>query len=232
MQVTSGVDEMSGSELLDHVELLGLQQRKAGVEILVAAQQHAVRHNPDTLDPEISKLNGRERAKRFGGHGTPEVAEFAAADFGARLGLSSYSARELIGDALDLSLRFPQLWARVQALEVKDSYARFATKRCRDLTLEQALYVDGRIAEPADGRVTWSRFESIVEAAIKAADPVAAAAREREAAERQFARATQSQDNPVPGQRDPRVLHPRPGRCDCPAGRDGHVPGRGAAPAR
>jgi len=146
------------------------------VEILVAAQQHAVLHNPDTLDPEVSKLNGRERAKRFGGHGTPEVAEFAAAEFGARLGLSPYSARELIGDALDLSLRFPQLWARVQA-----------------------LYVDGRVAEPADGRVTWSRFESIVEAAIKAADPVAAAEREREASGRQFAKATQSQDDGIRG---------------------------------
>ena len=200
MQVIEGeLEAMSRSELLDHVDVLHQTQRRAEVEILRAAAQHAVLHNPDTLDPAVTKLNGRERAKRFGGHGTPHVAEFACAEFGARLGLSSYSARETIGNALDLMLRFPELWRRVQALEVKASYACFVTRKTRDLTLEQALYVDGRVAEAADGRVTWTRFELLVEAAIKAADPEAAAERERVAARQQFARATRSADNGMRG---------------------------------
>ena len=176
------VDEMSRSELLDHLDVLHQTQRRAEVEILRAAVQHAILHNPETLDPAVTRLNGRERARRFGGHGTPEVAEFAAAEFGARLGMSSYSARELIGHGLDLTHRHPELWARVQALEVKASYACYVTKKTRDLTLEQAMYVDARVAECADGRVTWTRFEQVVEAAVIAADPVAAAEREQAAA--------------------------------------------------
>src|SRR5687768_11948105 len=105
------LDEMSGSELLDHVDLLATAQRRCEAEILNAAVQHAIIHNPDTLDPSVTKLNGRERAKRFGGHGTPHVAEFAPAELGGRLGISSYAARDLIADALDLVHRFPQTWA-------------------------------------------------------------------------------------------------------------------------
>jgi hypothetical protein len=195
------LESMSGSELLDHVDELGLTQRRAEVAILKAAAQHAILHNPETLDPEISKLNGHERVKRFGSHGTPLVAEFAAASLGARLGLSSYGGRVLIGDALDLLIRFPELWRRVQALEVRASYARHVARRTREmnLTLEQALYVDGRVAEAADGRVTWTRFEVLVEAAITAADPERAREREAEAARAQFAKATRSADHGIRG---------------------------------
>jgi hypothetical protein len=193
------LESMSGSELLDHVDALHQMQQRAEVEILKAAVQHAILHNPDTLDPAVTQLNGRERAKRFGGHGTPQVAEFAAAEFGARLGLSTYSARELIGNALDLLHRHPELWRRVQAGQVRVSYARFVTKKTRDLTLEQAMLVDARVAESADGRVTWTRFEQIVEAAVIAADPEAAAEREAAAARQQFAKATRSSENGMRG---------------------------------
>ena len=191
------LEDMTGSELLDHVGELGLTQRRAEVAILKAAGQHAILNNPKTLDPEVSKLNGSQRAKQFGGHGTPHVTEFAASSFGARLGLSSYAGRELIGDALDLMLRLPVLWARVQRLEVKASYARYVAKKTRErnLSLEQAIYVDSRVAESADGRITWSRFEVLVEAAIKAADPIAAKEREAEAARQQFAKATRSDEH-------------------------------------
>ncbi|MGI8521733.1 MAG: DUF222 domain-containing protein, partial [Nocardioides sp.] len=142
---------------------------------------------------------GRERARRFGGDGTPEVTEFAAAELGARLGLSSYSARELIADALDLAHRLPMLWARVQALEVRAYLARFVARKTRDLTAEQAAYVDSRVAEYADGRLTWTRFQTLVEAAVKAADPETAAARERATAEQQLAKPTHSDDHGMRG---------------------------------
>ena len=193
------LEAMSGAELLDHVSDLALTQRRAEVALLRAAAQHAFLHNPDSLDPAVTKMNGGERVKRFGGHGTPLVREFAAAEFGARCGLSSYAGRELIGDALDMLWRTPVLWRRVQALEVKASYARYVTKRTRDLSMEQAMYVDSRVAEAADGRVTWTRFQELVEAAIIAADPVAAKEREEQAARRQFARATASDEHGIRG---------------------------------
>jgi len=91
------------------------------------------------------------------------VAEFAPAEFAARLGLSTYAGRELIADALDLAHRLPLLWRRVQALEIKASHARFVARKTRDLPRDQAGHVDERVAEYADGRVTWTRFETLVE---------------------------------------------------------------------
>ncbi len=86
----------------------------------------------------------------------PDVSEFAAAALGARLGISTGSAHSLMADALDLMMRLPQLWRRVEALEVKEFYARFVVRRTRDVSVEQASYVDERSAESADGRIPWA----------------------------------------------------------------------------
>ena len=131
--------------------------------------------------------------------GTPLVAEFSPATLGGRLGISTYAARDLMADALDLTHRLPRLWERVQALEVKASYARLVARKTRDLTPEQAGYVDERVAESADGRIPWSRFELLVEAAVKAADPEAAADREEAERRRQFANPTASTEDGIRG---------------------------------
>jgi len=104
-----------------------------------------------------------------------------------------------MADALDLVIRLPRLWARVEALEVKVSYARFVARRTRDLTLEQAAHVDERVVESADGRIPWSRFEELVAAAIVAADRWSAMRREDEQAARQFASPTRSTENGMRG---------------------------------
>jgi hypothetical protein len=72
-------------------------------------------------------------------------------------------------------------------------------RRTRDLTLEQAAYVDSRVVESADGRIPWTRFEGLVTGAIAASDPEAAAAREEEQAPRQFASATRSTEEGMRG---------------------------------
>ena len=205
MHLTTALDELTEAELLDHADEVSRMQRECEAQVLRIAVQHAILNNPETLDPEVSKLPGRERARRFGGVGTPDVAEFAAAALGARLGISSGSAHSLMADALDLMIRLPQLWRRVEALEVKASYARFVARRTRDLTVEQASYVDERAAESADGRIPWSRFEDLVTGLVVASDPEAAAERERANAERQVA-----QPDPVHRGRHARLLHPRP----------------------
>jgi hypothetical protein len=199
MQTIRAIDEMSGSELLDHVDDLATTQRRCDVEILKAAVQHAILNNPETLDPAITRLPGRERAKRFGGVGTPDVAEFCAAELGGRLGLSPWSAHSLMADGLDLVIRLPQLWRRVEALEVRVSYARFVARRTRDLTIEQAAYVDARVAEAADGRIPWSRFEELVDGAVAASDPVATAEREAAATLSQFASPTRTDEHGMRG---------------------------------
>lgn len=199
MEDTRSIEDMSGSELLDHVDDLARAQRRCEVEILRAAVHHAIVNNPKTLDPALTKLPGRERAVQYGGVNTARVAEFASAELGARLGVSSWSAHSLMADALDLVIRLPQLWARVERLEVRAGYARFVARRTRDLTVAQAAYVDARVAEAADGRIPWSRFDALVAAAITASDPEAAAAREHEEASRQFAKPTGTTEHGMRG---------------------------------
>ena len=199
MHLTAALDELTEAELLDHAEEVSRMQRECEAQVLRIAFQHAVLNNPETLDPEISRLPGRERARRFGGVGTPDVAEFAAASLGARLGISTGSAHSLMADALDLVLRLPQLWRRVEALEVKASYARFVARRTRDLTPDQAGYVDERAAEPADGRIPWSRFEDLVTGLVVAGDREGAVRKEKENAERQVARPTRSTEDGMRG---------------------------------
>ncbi len=170
MQAIEQVDELAEAEVLDRLDVLHETQRRVEAEVLQLAVQFAVLHNEHTLDLFSVGLEGREKAIRYGGGGTPLVTEFCCADFGARLQLTPYAAQRLIADALDLKHRLPQLWRRVQALEVKVSYARFEPRKTRDLEPEQAAYVDSRVVEVADGRVTWTWFEQLVDAAIAAAD--------------------------------------------------------------
>jgi len=199
MQVREHIDELGEAEVLDRLDVLHVAQRRAESEVLLLAVQFAILHDEQTLDPQSLGLDGREKAIHYGGAGTPLVTEFCAADFGARLQLTPWAAHRLIGDALDLKHRLPQLWRRVQALEVKVSYARHVARKTRDLQPDEAAYVDSRVVEVADGRVTWTRFEQLVDAAIAAADPVAAAERERAARERSFARATRSTEDGMRG---------------------------------
>lgn len=193
------LEDLPGGALLEEFDVLHATQRRAEARTLVVAVQWAHQNGPGTVDPELARLPGRQRSVRSGGRGTPEVAEFAASAMGARLELSPYAGQRLLADALDLCYRLPRLWQRLQRLEVRAGHARFVARRTREMTAEQADYVDSRVVEAADGRLSWTRFESLVEASIVAADVAAARAREAEAAERQFAKATGSDEHGLRG---------------------------------
>lgn len=102
MHLTTTLEELTEAQLLDHADEVARTQRECEAQVLRIAVQVAIHNHPDRLDPEVSKLPGRERARRFGGVGTPEVSEFAAAALGARLGISTGSAHSLMADALEL----------------------------------------------------------------------------------------------------------------------------------
>jgi hypothetical protein len=192
------LEDLAGGEILDEVARLHRVREEAAARILVLANEWAVQFGEGRFDLGLVNRGG-ERFVRLGGEGTPKVAEFAPADLGARMQLSPYAAGRLMADALDLKHRHPRLWERVLRLEVRDSYARHVARRTRDLSAEQARYVDERVAESADGRLAWSRFEDLVDASIVAADPVAARAREVEAAMEQFAKPTHSNEHGMRG---------------------------------
>ena len=140
-------------------------------------------------------FTGMERVVCLGGVGTPLVREFAASEVAGELEISTYAARALLADVLDVRHRLPRLWARVTACEVATWVARKVAVATRDLTPEQALFVDAGVAEYADGRLSWSRFETVLEARVVEADPEAAAAREAAAAAEQFAKVGRSNEH-------------------------------------
>ena len=188
MVTADALAEMSEEQILDFAGGCAQTAQRAEVDLLRAAYQWAIVHPGIRLDPVEAGRPGRERSRHLGGDGTPEVSEFAAAQFGVRIGRSPYAAASLIADALDLRHRHPQLWARVEAGEVRASYARYVASKSRDLDLEQAGYVDAGVVESADGRITWSRFESLVAAKVAQAAPEVAREEEERAAKARFAK--------------------------------------------
>jgi hypothetical protein len=187
--IDEDVRDLGVEGVLDAVETWHATQVEAEVRIFTAAAHFADLHHPDSRPDRAGRvLPGGERGIRLGGAGTPTVWEFAPAEFAARIGKSPYAGRALIADALDTRHRLPRLWARVGAGEVPVCYARHVAQQTRDLSVEGAALVDAGVAEYADGRITWSRFESLVAAKVVEADPDAAAERERAAAEEEFAK--------------------------------------------
>ena len=120
--------------------------------------------------------------------GPGRSAEFAAAELGARIGRTTYVAAALIADAQDLHHRHPELWGRVQAGEVRASYARHVCGQTRGLSEAEAAYVDAEVAESADGRIPWTRFEALVVGKVAAAAPALAREKELKARRARFAK--------------------------------------------
>jgi hypothetical protein len=198
MTSVAAFEDLAGGALLDEVARLHAERERAGLAILRAAAEWARQSGEGSFDLDLVNRGG-ERWIRLGGAGTPRVAEFAPAAFGARLQLSPYAAGRLIADVLDLQHRLPRLWQRVERLEVREGHARFVARKTRDLSIAQAAVVDELVAESADGRLSWARFEALVEASIVQADPVAAQAREEASATEQFARPTHSDEHGMRG---------------------------------
>ena len=189
------VGGLTETQVLDRVGECASTWQRMGAELLALAYEWAMAHPADRLDPAESAKPGREKAKLYGGEGTPEVTEFAAAEFGARMGRGTHAGRRHIAAALDLKLRLPRTWARVQALEVRDTYAIHLAEATRNLTLAEAAWVDEETHEQADGRIPWTRFQTLVAGKVAQAAPHLAREREERAARARFAKKL----TPMPG---------------------------------
>src|SRR5215211_3736055 len=184
------IESVFDNELVDLDATATLAAAEANEHTLITAETRRLQiaaHWADLHPGEAvteSRLPGTEHPIRLGGDGTPTVGDFAPAELGCALRMSDGSAARLIGDALDLQHRLPLIWAAAQAGQVPAYQARTIAKATRHLTVEQAAFVDQRIA-PALGALPWGRVQTLLEAAIVEADPdgaeqhAAAAARER-----------------------------------------------------
>ncbi len=140
-------------------------------------------------------LPGMERSKRAGADGTPLVAEFAAMELGAVLGMGPVAAECFLRDAVNTRHRHPVLWEALAAGAARVWQAREVARRCAaaGLDLDQARWVD-EVTTPYLGSLPWGRFESLLEARIVEADPAAAEERARAAALDRFVRTGQSSE--------------------------------------
>ncbi|TCO21244.1 uncharacterized protein DUF222 [Kribbella steppae] len=168
---------LSTTDLLESAAEHRAEENRCAVRRLEHAQIFADRHHPDLCParPGRRSFDGRERAIVLGGHGCPEIAEFAVAEFGLVVGISSGAAAGYIGQALALRHRFPFMWAKVQSGEATPWRAGRIADACLKLSEEAARYVDKRVAGLVDS-ITPYRLEKIVNAAKAHADPEGARA--------------------------------------------------------
>ena len=173
MVAAERVDEMSARSLLAAARAEQAVVRRAEANLLEWALCWAVLH------PSTDGTAGADDAAVFfdaagveplAGDGCPGVAEFAVAEFGTELGISTTAAKRLIGHALELAHRLPRLWARVRAGEVDAWRARRVAEATIHahprLTSEAAGWVDAQVA-PFAGRVGQAQVDRLVESAIE-----------------------------------------------------------------
>ncbi len=120
----------------------------------------------------------REELVACGGDGTPDVPEFLPLEIGGALGMTATRARMFVADALDLKWRHPRLWNRMVEGDIPPWRALVVARMCNGLTHFQAIRIDDAIGDTLPD-LAWARAQRLVEGQIAAADPAAAAARER-----------------------------------------------------
>ncbi|MCW2782871.1 MAG: hypothetical protein JWR35_3320, partial [Marmoricola sp.] len=98
----AGLDELGATEVLLAVEENRRRVMDAQAELLALAAHWCDLHGGVGFDDQRRVVPGAEVLLGLGGVGTPEVEEFAAAEFGVMRGMHPMAARNLMADALDL----------------------------------------------------------------------------------------------------------------------------------
>ncbi|THV13290.1 DUF222 domain-containing protein, partial [Nocardioides caeni] len=144
-RVLDELREMGTTDVLSFATTRHETRLQAERELLAAAYQWAVLHNPDALAP-FSK-RAADRARPAGAAGTPLITEYAAAAFGARIQTPPFGAKRLIADAVDIHHRLPKLHAGLAAGKVRVGHARHVATATRDLSDDEAAWVDNEVHE-------------------------------------------------------------------------------------
>lgn len=163
------------------VEAAVLSRRTAEVALLRAAADWADLHGDhegvtrghgSTDDPGQQRVHPAWR--RWGGEGTPVVAQFAPAELAVSLRVHPAAARAWIADALDLRHRLAPLWqAALAGAQVEVWVLRRIAVLTRDLTGEAAALIAHDIA-PVIETLPTPRLLERVEALVLLAQQTAA----------------------------------------------------------
>ncbi len=198
------VPALDGSTACDavaaaHRDLLEVECR----QLVLAAHWidlHAPADEPDAEAGQGHTLPGVERRVRVGADGTPEIGEFACAEFAALQDLHPLAGAALLRKVANLRHRHPRLWARVRRAEVRGwkalEVARIVGKEECALSREQARWVDEQTHEWID-TLPWGQFLDLVEARVIACDPEGAEVRRKEAEAAMFVATGRSNEHGV-----------------------------------
>ncbi len=170
-------------------------ERWAGCRKLLLAAAWADCHG-ETTDPERLGRSDSvlvDRFVRMGPLGTPLVAETCPASLALAQQSSVTAARLLIGDALNIRHRLPQLWERVKAGQVLAWKAREIAHRTSELSPVAAAAVDAVVTGQVE-LLAWGRFEKLLDATLLQVDEKTYQQRAARAAAQRDVRATQSGD--------------------------------------
>ena len=170
----AGADAVGPAALLASIKVSRSIENTEAARQLDLAARWADLHPPESIHSAASfTVAGCEHEEPIAGPGTPLVAEFCVAELGTVLGITSVSAKKLIGHALELRHRLPRLWAQVHAGRVAAWRARAVAEvtihSTPSLTVEAAAFVDAQVAAVA-GKIGPAQLDRLVAETIKRYD--------------------------------------------------------------
>ena len=173
-QEAGEVDDLTASDLLSALRERRAVEDRAAADQLELAARWADLHPPESIHSAAAfTIPGHEHEEPLAGQGCPLVAEFCIAELGAVLGISTTSAKKLIGHALELRHRLPRLWAQVQSGRVAPWRARLVAETTIHtspaLTVEAVRWIDAQVAAVA-GRIGTAQLDRLVAETIKRYD--------------------------------------------------------------
>ena len=170
----AGADALGAAALLASIKASRSIENTETARQLDLAARWADLHPPESIHSAATfTVAGCEHEEPIAGPGTPLVAEFCVAELGTVLGITSVSAKKLIGHALELRHRLPRLWSQVHAGRVPAWRARAVAEvtihSTPALTAEAARFVDAQVAAVA-GRIGPAQLDRLVAETIKRYD--------------------------------------------------------------
>ncbi|MBD8869781.1 HNH endonuclease signature motif containing protein [Nocardioides donggukensis] len=166
----------AGTDTADAVlgRAMGLRRTadRAEADLLVEACAWADLHPPEGIGPAATVTTALfgDTGLPLAGEGAPAVAEFCVAEFAASVGLGTESGKALIGEALELRHRLPNLWTRVMSGELAAWKARRVAAATIVLSPAAVEFVDVAVT-PVAHKVTPGQVDRLVAEAIGRCDP-------------------------------------------------------------
>ena len=135
-----------------------------------------------------SRISGAEHPVEAGRRGHPDRRRLRSRRAGLRTPHVGWlSSPGSSGTPSTYGTGFRLIWAAAQAGQAPAYQARRIATATRHLSFEQAIWVDQQLA-PSLGAVSWSRLQTLLEAAIYEADPAGAEQQAAAAAQERFVR--------------------------------------------